>query len=59
MASFHAWLDYDDQPEGEAVPEGNAIKNAPNIVLILADDIGWNDIASSGLGLGFGTPNLD
>lgn len=44
------------QAAGTAAPAGGAAR--PNILLILADDMGWSDIAPFG-GADIATPNLD
>jgi arylsulfatase A-like enzyme len=37
---------------------GPAYERPPNVVLLLADDLGWEDVGSYGA-IGFATPNLD
>lgn len=46
----------------QAGPDGPRQSNQPNIVLIVADDLGWNDISFYGGGVANGTvptPNID
>ncbi len=50
-------------PRPVALPaSGNAARRAPNVVLIVADDLGYNDITCHGGGIAGGrvpTPNID
>ena len=40
------------------VKENDSVQSRPNIILIVADDVGWSDLGSYGSGF-YQTPNLD
>ena len=46
--------------QGPAVPAQSASERAPNVILIVADDLGYNDISTFGGGVGgMQTPGID
>jgi arylsulfatase A-like enzyme len=62
------WLSppvYENRPvvwqKGPVEPKAPAAERAPNIILIVADDLGYNDISLNGGGVGglLKTPNID
>ena len=52
-------VEWQEGPASAATPPG---ARPPNVVLIVADDLGWNDVSLNGGGVGGGrvaTPNID
>lgn len=56
------WLDYETPPPPAAIVRKQAPAEAPHIVLIMVDDVGWSDVGYSEGGSGwakFATPHID
>jgi hypothetical protein len=56
------WLDYDTPPPFNNVQRAEPDEDAPHIVFIMVDDVGWSDIGYSEGNVGwapFATPRID